>query len=152
MWMTMSEQFTPLILVLSNNPASDPGIDFAGSRHIHYPAGTAILRIPCSAMIRPDIILYALTHGFDGVCAAGDGPECPYLGAECVTRTAKRINEAQKLLKERGLNPARVVMSGVCSVCGEAFAKCVKNFSKELAALGPVKESEWPTPEAGAAR
>jgi F420-non-reducing hydrogenase iron-sulfur subunit len=148
--MAMHQQFEPLILILSNTPASDPGIDFAGSHHIHYPAGTAILRIPCSAMIRPDIVLYALTHGFDGVCAAGDGPECPYLGAECVTRTAKRIGDAQKLLKENGIDPTRIRMSGLCSVCGEAFAKCVRAFYKELKELGPQVKSEEPRPDAGA--
>jgi len=148
--MPVDKQFEPLILVLSNVPASDPGIDFAGSRHIHYPVETAILRIPCSAMIRPDIILYALTHGFDGVCAAGDGPECPYLGPECVTRTAKRISDAQKLLKENGIDPARVKMSGICSVCGEAFAKCVRNFSKELKELGPQAKAGQRTSDTGA--
>ncbi len=136
----MAQEFNPLILVISNNPASDPGIDYAGSHHIHYPADTAILRIPCSAMIRPDMVLHALTHGFDGVVAAGDGTECPYLGVGCVTRTAKRIDEAQKLLKEKGINPARVKMSGVCSVCGESFAKLMRSFRKELVTLGPVEK------------
>jgi F420-non-reducing hydrogenase iron-sulfur subunit len=145
-----AEQHSPLILVLSNNPASDPGIDFAGSRHISYPAGTTILRIPCSAMIRPDFVLFALTHGFDGVCAAGDGPECPYLGAECVTRTAKRIADAQELLKKNGINPARLRMSGVCSVCGEAFAKCAKEFTRVLKELGPVESPAKQTQGPGA--
>lgn len=150
--MPMHQQFEPLILVLSNIPASDPGIDFAGSRHIHYPTRTAILRIPCSAMIRPDLILHAFTHGFDGVCAAGDGPECPYLGPECVTRTAKRIGDAQKLLKKNGIEPRRLKMSGVCSVCGEAFARCIRDFYKELKELGPQVRSGQPGPDAGAGR
>jgi len=144
------QQFEPLILVLSNTPASDPGIDFAGSRHMHYPTGTAILRIPCSAIIRPDVVLFALTHGFDGVCAAGDGPECPYLGAECVTRTAKRISDAQNLLKEHGIDPARLRMTGVCSVCGEAFAKCIRAFTEDLKKLGPQGSAEGTSAEKGA--
>lgn len=138
--MTADEPFSPLILVISNNPASDPGIDFAGSRHLHYPTGTAILRVPCSAMIRSEVVLHALTHGFDGVCLAGDGPECPYLGADCVTRTANRVSAAQALLKDNGMNPTRVRMSGVCSVCAEAFVKCVTGFYNELTALGPVEK------------
>lgn len=148
--MDMPQQSKPLILVLSNTPASDPGIDFAGARHIDYSAGTAILRIPCSAMIRPDVILFALTHGFDGVCAAGDGPECPYLGAECVTRTAKRIAAAQELLKENGIDPTRLRMSGVCSVCGEAFARCVRNFTEDLRKLDSQENAEEPSVEKGA--
>jgi F420-non-reducing hydrogenase iron-sulfur subunit len=148
--MDMPQQFEPLILVLSNTPASDPGIDFAGARHIDYSTGTAILRIPCSAMIRPDVVLYALTHGFDGVCAAGDGPECPYLGADCVTRTAKRINDAQELLKKHGIDPTRLRMSGVCSVCGEAFARCVHNFTEDLKKLGPQQRPKEISSDKGA--
>jgi coenzyme F420-reducing hydrogenase delta subunit len=146
----MPQHSKPLILVLSNTPASDPGIDFAGSRHIDYPIGTAILRIPCSAMIRPDVILFALTHGFDGVCAAGDGPECPYLGAECVTRTAKRISAAQDVLKEHGIDPTRLRMSGVCSVCGEAFARCVRNFTEDLKKLDSQGSADVASAEKGA--
>ena len=139
-----------MILVLSNSPASDPGIDFAGARHIHYPAGTTILRIPCTAMVRPDLVLYALKHGFDGVCLAGDGPECPYLGAECVTKTAKRVADAQELLKKNGIDPSRIRMSGVCSVCGEAFAKCAREFTRALKELGPVDKTKTPNADKGA--
>ena len=145
-----SPQHTPLILVLSNTPASEPGIDFAGARHIRYPAGTTILRIPCTAMVRPDFVLYALTHGFDGVCLAGDGPECPYLGAECVTKTAKRVADAQELLKKNGVDPSRIMMSGVCSVCGEAFAKCSREFTRVLKELGPVEKTNTETANKGA--
>ena len=108
------------------------------------------MRIPCSAMIRPDVVLFALTHGFDGVCAAGDGPECPYLGAECVTRTAKRIGDAQKVLEEHGIDPARLRMSGVCSVCGEAFARCVRNFTEDLKKLDSKESPDAIIAEKGA--
>jgi coenzyme F420-reducing hydrogenase delta subunit len=71
--------FKPLILVFSTNLISDPGLDFAGNAHIHYPSNTAILRLPCSSMVRSDYVLQAFKSGFDGVFIAADGTDCSLL-------------------------------------------------------------------------
>ena len=133
-----TEEFKPLILIFSTITISDVGIDFAGNAHIHYPPQTAILRLPCSSMVRPDFILYALKNGFDGVFIAADGTDCPYL-PDCVDKTAKRMQAAQDLLRENNIEPERVRMAGICSVCAEPFAKGVKDFYEALKKLGPVK-------------
>jgi len=133
------EEYTPLTLIFSTTTISDPGIDFAGSSHIHYPSSTSIIRLPCSSMIRPDFITYALQNGFDGVYIAADGPDCVYLGEECVSKTAKRVESAQRMLKEAGIEAERVKITGVCSVCGESFAKSIKDFHSTLRKLGPPK-------------
>jgi coenzyme F420-reducing hydrogenase delta subunit len=133
------EEHTPLILIFSTTTISDPGIDFAGSSHIHYPSSTSIIRIPCSSMIRPDFVVYALQNGFEGVYIAADGPDCAYLGEECVTKTAERVETAQKMLKEAGIEAERVKITGICSVCGESFAKSVKDFDSVLKKLGPLR-------------
>jgi F420-non-reducing hydrogenase iron-sulfur subunit len=133
------EEYTPLILIFSTSTISDPGIDFAGSSHIHYPSSTSIIRIPCSSMIRPEFIVYALQNGFEGVYVAADGPDCAYLGEECVSKTAQRVETAQKMLKEAGVEAERVKITGVCSVCGEAFAKSIRDFYSTLKKLGPLK-------------
>lgn len=129
--------FRPKILILSTNLISDPGIDFTGLNHLHYPASTAILRFPCSSMIRPDFIVQALEDGFDGVFVAADGTDCPYL-PDCATRTAQRVQEAYALLQERGIERERLTMSGICSVCGEAFVRGVKHLSEVVQKLGPA--------------
>jgi F420-non-reducing hydrogenase iron-sulfur subunit len=135
----MSDEFKPLVLIFSTSTVSDPGIDFAGSSHLDYPSSTAILRLPCSSMIRPEFVLHALKNGFDGVYVAADGPDCPYLSEECVNRTARRVDAVQGILKEMGLEPERIKMAGICSVCGEAFVKSVKDFHEVLNRLGPIK-------------
>ncbi len=134
----MSEEFKPLILVFSTITISDPGIDFAGNAHIHYPASSAILRLPCSSMIRPDFILHAFKSGFDGVYIAADGPDCPY-NPDCVEKVGRRLEATYKLLKENGIEPERIKMAGICSVCGEAFAKGMKDLYETIKGLGPVK-------------
>ncbi len=137
----MNEEFKPLILIFSTNLISDPGIDYTGLSHIHYPSRTAILRLPCSSMVRAEFVYYALTHGFDGVFIAADGSDCPYL-SDCIDRTSKRMNEIQEYLKERGIEPERVGMSGICSVCAEPFSKAIESMYERIKELGPVKKEE----------
>ena len=129
--------FEPRILVLSTNAISDPGIDYAGSGHVHYPAAARVLRFPCSSMIRPEFILHAFRSGFSGVLVAADGGDCPYL-RDCPERTSRRINDTYALLKANGIDPSRLRMSGICSVCSEAFAKHVKSLYEAVQKLGPV--------------
>ncbi len=130
--------FRPKILVLSTSLISDPGIDFTGLNHLHYPASTAVLRLPCSSMIRADFILQALQDGFDGVFVAADGTDCPYV-PDCVPRTAQRVQEAYALLQANGIERERLAMSGICSVCGEAFVRGVKHLSEVVQLLGPTQ-------------
>ncbi len=127
----------PSILVLSTNNISDPGIDLAGSSHMHYPATVATIAMPCTSGIRPDWIVHAVEHGFDGVFVAADGEECAYL-ADCAERSARIVERAQSMLGERGIEPERVRMAAICSVCAEPFTRYVREFAQSLAALGPV--------------
>ena len=128
---------TPNILVFSTNNISDPGIDLAGSRHLHYPATVQTINLPCSSAIQPGWIVHALDSGFDGVFIAADGDECAYL-TDCNKRTARIAAKAQEVMSERGLELERVKMAAVCSVCAEPFVNHMREFSEMLAKLGPV--------------
>ena len=129
--------FRPKILILSTSLISDPGIDFTGLNHLHYPASTAVLRFPCSSMIRPEFILEAFDDGFDAVFVAADGTDCPFV-PDCVSRTAQRVQEAYALMQARGIERERLTMSGICSVCGEAFVRGVKHLSEVVQKIGPA--------------
>jgi len=93
-------------------------------------------------MVRPQFVLYALTHGFDGVFIAADGPDCPYLATACVDITSQRMAEAQNLLKENGIKPERLAMAGICSVCAEPFVRSIKAFYDRIKDLGKVEIGE----------
>jgi len=56
----------PRILVFSTDKISDPGIDQAGLRKIHYSPSVYVISVPCSAGIKPRWILHAFERGFDG--------------------------------------------------------------------------------------
>ena len=126
----------PKILVFSTNNISDPGIDLAGSRHLHYPASVSVLAMPCSSGIKPAWIVHALESGQDGVFIASDGEECAFL-QDCAERTSTIAAQAQVLMKEKGLEPNRLKMAAVCSVCAEPFAKYMREFAAALTLLGP---------------
>lgn len=122
------------ILVFSTNAISDPGIDLAGSAHMHYSPAVQVIPLPCSSGVRPSWIAHALESGFDGVFVAACGGDCAYL-SDCTERTGRLMAKAQELLRERGLDPKRLKMSGLCSVCAENFVAHMENFQKELARL-----------------
>jgi F420-non-reducing hydrogenase iron-sulfur subunit len=139
------ERRLPRILVFSTNTISDPGIDLAGSRHLHYPASVSTISLPCSSGVRPGWILHALERGLDGVFIASDGEECAYL-PDCAGRTSRVVSRAQELMAEKGIEPPRLRMAAVCSVCAEPFAKYMNEFAEALQRLGPKR-----LPVAGAA-
>lgn len=122
------------ILVFSTNNISDPGIDLAGSSHMHYSPGVRVIAMPCTSGIRPSWIVHALEHGFDGVFIASDGDECAYL-PDCAERSSRIVARAVDELKRKGLNPQRVKMAAICSVCAEPFTKHVTQFATTLAQL-----------------
>ena len=124
----------PKILVFSTDKISDPGIDQAGLRKIHYSPAVYVISLPCSSGIKPRWILHAFKQGFDGVFIAADGHECSY-SPKCPEHTNKIIEESQRLMKENGINPKRIRMAAICSVCAEPFASHMANFTKILAEL-----------------
>lgn len=120
--------------MFSTNLISDPGIDLAGSSHMHYSPEVVVLSLPCTSGIKPAWILYALERGFDGVFIAADGEECGYL-SDRSRRSARIVEQAQGLLAERGIDGNRIRMTAICSVCAESFTRQVNAFTEMLASL-----------------
>ena len=134
------QAFAPRILVFSTNNISDPGIDLAGSSHMHYSPNVTVISLPCTSGIKPSWVLYAVEQGFDGVFIAADGEECAYL-TDCSERTAGIMTDAQTLLVENGHEPQRVRMAAVCSVCAEPFTNSMHEYSASLIELGPSRRA-----------
>jgi F420-non-reducing hydrogenase iron-sulfur subunit len=133
---TSEKAHQPTILVFSTNNISDPGIDLAGSSHLHYNPGVRVMPLPCTSLVKPAWILHAVESGFDGVFIASDGDECAYL-SDCAERASLNLARAQELLKAAGHSALRVRMAAICSVCAEPFAKHVTQFTMALVDLGP---------------
>ncbi len=129
-----SKEPEPKILVFSTNSISDPGIDLAGSAHMHYSTAVQVIPLPCSSGVKPSWIVHAIEKGFDGVFVAGCGGDCAFL-SDCTPRTSAVIKQAQELMKENGISPKRLKMSGLCSVCADNFVAHMNNFQAELRKL-----------------
>jgi coenzyme F420-reducing hydrogenase delta subunit len=130
----MDTKKSPRILVFSTEKISDPGIDQAGLRKIHYSASVYVISLPCSSGIKPRWVMHAFEQGFDGVFIAADGHECSY-SPRCPELTNDIIGECQRQMKEKNISPKRIRMAAICSVCAEPFASHMNNFSKILSEL-----------------
>jgi len=124
----------PKILVFSSSSISDPGIDLAGSAHMHYSTEVQVIPLPCSSGVKPSWIVHAIKKGFDGVFIAACGGDCTFL-PDCTNRTSALIKSAQDLMKENDISPKRLKMSGLCSVCADNFVSHMNKFQGELKKL-----------------
>ncbi len=119
------------ILVFSTEKISDPAIDMAGLLKLHYPPTVYTISVPCSSGVKSKWILHAFEKGFDGVFIAADGSDCPY-GESCTEKTGKIVSHTHGLMKDKNIEPARLRMAAICSVCSEAFVKQMKSFNEYL--------------------
>lgn len=127
----------PKILVFSTEKISDPAIDLAGLLKKHYPPAACVITVPCSGSIKPKWIMHAFDHGFDGVFIAADGTDCPY-SETCTVATGSIVSMTHRMMEERGIDPVRLKMAAICSVCTDPYVKYVKEFSKALSEMKEV--------------
>ena len=119
------------ILVFSTEKISDPAIDMAGLLKLHYPPQVYTIAVRCSSGIKPRWILRAFELGFDGVFIAADGSDCMY-GESCTEKTGAIVEKTHELMREKNIEPARLRMAAICSVCSESFVKQVRSFNEFL--------------------
>jgi len=103
---------------------------------LQMPPNVHVVRVMCSASVKPEYVMKAISQGMDGVlvlgCHLGD---CHYMTGN--HRTAKRIPVVQKILKDVGLDEKRVRLDWVSAAEGEKFQKVIVEFVDEVAKLGP---------------
>ena len=129
--MAIATKKTAKILVFSTEKISDPAIDMAGLLKLHYPPTVYTITVPCSSSIKPKWILYAYEKGFDGVFIAADGSDCVY-GESCTEKTGALVTKTHELMKSKDIEPARLRMAAICSVCSEPFVKQIRSFNEYL--------------------
>jgi F420-non-reducing hydrogenase iron-sulfur subunit len=119
------------ILVFSTEKISDPAIDMAGLLKLHYPPTVYTITVPCSSGIKPSWIMHAFEKGFDGVFIAADGTDCVF-GESCTEKTGKVVSMTHEKMKQNDLDPARLRMAALCSVCSDAFIRQVRSLNEYL--------------------
>jgi coenzyme F420-reducing hydrogenase delta subunit len=128
--------FRPTILAFCCNWCSYAGADLAGVSRLQMPPNVHVIRVMCSASVKPEYVLKALSQGIDGVlvlgCHIGD---CHYMTGN--HRTAKRMPLVQKVLKETGIDEKRMKLDWVSAAEGEKFQNVITDFVQDIQKLGP---------------
>jgi coenzyme F420-reducing hydrogenase delta subunit len=133
-------QETPPILILATIPCAYPGADTVGQAHASYPTNTYILRVPSPVLFPDDFYYRCFQKGIGGIIVMSCGEECPYQGA--YKRLAARVDRVYKGLKERGIDPRRIRLTAICTVCSSAFLREVNQMNDLLKDLGPPRRGE----------
>jgi F420-non-reducing hydrogenase iron-sulfur subunit len=134
------------ILILATISCAYPGADTVGQAHASYPPNTYILRVPSPVLFPEEFYYRCFQKGFGGIIVMSCGEECPYHGA--FPRLAARVDCVYRGLKGRGLDPRRIRLTAICTVCSSAFLREVNQMSELLQQLGPPRVGELQAAEA----
>ena len=132
----MEDAFEPLIVSFCCNWCSYAGADLAGVSRLQYPPNIRIVRVMCSGMVHPNLVIDALTKGADGVLICGCHPgDCHY--KEGNLKAEKRAEAIILMLEDFGLEEARFRLEWVSASEGPRFAQVAREFTKKIKELGP---------------
>jgi F420-non-reducing hydrogenase iron-sulfur subunit len=126
----------PKILILATLSGGYRGADAAGQSHLEYPPDTYILPVRSAAIFPEDFYLHAFERGIDGIIVMYSGTDSPYKGES--ERTAQIINSTYPRMKAQGLDPRRLRLAAICTVCVNPFLKEVQRMNALLDEIGLV--------------
>ena len=130
------EKYEPTIITFCCNWCSYAGADLAGVSRQQYPPNLRIIRVMCSGMVHPNLVIDALTKGADGVlmcgCHLGD---CHYL--EGNVKAENRKEAIELMLEDFGLERERFRLEWVSASEGPRFAELAREMTETVRALGP---------------
>ena len=126
----MEDTFEPLIIALCCNWCSYAGADLAGVSRSQYPPSIRIVRVMCSGMVHPSLVIDALMKGADGVlmcgCHIGD---CHYINAN--QQTQKRVERLKERLKKLGIRSERLQLEWISAAEGARFAEIMRGLEEK---------------------
>jgi len=124
----------PPVLVLATTSCAYPAADAAGQAHMHYPANAYILRVPSPVLFPEEFYFRCFERGIGGILVMSCGHECPYTSA--FEKLVARLDKVKLELKRRGIDPQRLRLSAICTVCTKPFLKEIQEMNELLAAQG----------------
>jgi len=120
MGLAAEQEFEPIILALACNWCSYTGADLAGISRCQYPANVRIIRVMCSGMVHPNLVIDALTKGADGVVMCGCHPgDCHY--QEGNLKAERRAEAITLMLGDFGIEEERFKLAWVSASEGPQF-------------------------------
>ncbi len=132
----MSGNFEPLIITFTCNWCAYAAADLAGVSRLQYPPNIRIIRVMCSGMVHPNLVIDALTRGADGVIICGCHPgDCHYLSGNLVAK--KREEGIYLMLDDLGIERERFRLEWISAAEGIKFAQVMREFTEQIRKIGP---------------
>jgi len=136
----------PIIIAFCCNWCSYAAADLAGISRLQYPGSIRIIRVMCSGMVHPEMVLHALQKGADGVMIIGCHiGECHYIkGNEMALARAEIITDT---LDDLGWESERFQVTWVSSAEPERLVDAFREMSNRLQLLREPQRLETGTGE-----
>jgi F420-non-reducing hydrogenase iron-sulfur subunit len=133
----MSDGINPLIVGFFCNWCTYLAADLAGTSRMKYAPNVRVVRTMCSGRVDPQMILWAFSHGADGVLIGGCHPgDCHY--QEGNYKALRRTALLRKMLGQFGIEPERLRLEWISASEAERLRDVVNEFSEQIRGLGPL--------------
>lgn len=122
------------IIAFCCNWCSYAAADLAGISRLQYPGSIRIIRVMCSGMVHPEMVLHALNKGAEGVMIIGCHlGECHYIrGNEMALARAEVIADT---LEDLGYESERFRIAWVSSAEPERLVEAFRDMAARLDTL-----------------
>ncbi len=128
--------FEPLIIAYCCYWCSYTAADLAGTSRLQYPPNVRIIRVQCSGMVHPNLVINSLTSGADGVLMCGCHPgDCHYREGNLAAEA--RAEAIYLMLEDFDLEPERYRLEWVSASEGPRFAEVITEMVEDIRKIGP---------------
>ena len=131
-------------MILASLSGGYRGADATGQAHLQYAPDTYILPVRSAAIFPESFYLRAFERGMDGIIVMYSGTDSPYKGE--AEKVAEIVNRTYVQMKARSLDPRRLRLVAICTVCMRPFLNEIQRMNATLAEIGLL---EHPLPVVG---
>ena len=129
--------FEPKIIAFCCNWCSYAAADLAGTARMQYPHNVRIIRVMCSGMVHPELVLDALSGGADGVLVLGCHlGECHYVDGN--KKALARSDMITELLEDFGYEKERYIIDWLSSSEPDKLVKAFIDMTERIKIMGPA--------------
>lgn len=127
------------IIAFCCNWCSYAAADLAGISRIQYPCSVRIIRVMCSGMVHPDMILHALEQGADGVMLIGcHFGECHYQDGN--QKALARMEILGEILTDLGYQKEQLQTTWLSATEPNILVDAVYDMNERLLELKSAKQ------------
>ncbi|MDJ0621440.1 MAG: hydrogenase iron-sulfur subunit [Desulfocapsaceae bacterium] len=124
----------PIIIAFCCNWCSYAAADLAGNSRLKYPPNVRIIRVMCSGMVHPELVVESLSQGADGVMIMGCHiGECHYIDGN--QKALARSDMITELLEDFGFEEQRFGIFWLSSAEPERFVEAVSDMTERVKKL-----------------